>query len=68
MQHEPPKPMTSILDADGIQFPRLLAEIYAAGLTDEQMDFLCESTDLTRKEIEYILNRADLAWEDIKRG
>lgn len=35
---------------NSVQFPRLLAEIYAAGLTDEQYDTLEESMDLERDQ------------------
>jgi hypothetical protein len=48
-----------------IQFPRLLAEIFGI-LTNEQIDFLCESMDLTADDIDELFHRANLEWEKIK--
>ena len=48
---------------DHIQFPRLLAEIYAVGLTGKQEKDLMKSMDLTRDEIYELLERADKNWE-----
>jgi hypothetical protein len=63
----PPVVPINSLDADRIQFPRLLAEISAMGLTDEQYNTLCMSTGLHRRDIVHILDRADMAFEGIKR-
>lgn len=52
---------------DSIQFPRLLAEIRACGLTKEQYQFLKESMDLNRNEIDELLQRAEVAWGGIKQ-
>jgi hypothetical protein len=63
---EPPKPVAEYLDADGVQFPRLLAEINAVGLTDEQYAALRESTGLSDIGIRTIFTRAEQAWDEIK--
>ena len=49
-----------------IQFPRLLAEINAVGLTKAQYAFLCTSMDLKTYEIDEILERAEIAFTAIK--
>ena len=51
---------------DSVQFPRLLAEISA---TQPNLDFeaLCASMDLEIDDINDIFDRADEAWEKIKR-
>jgi hypothetical protein len=49
-----------------IQFPRLLAEIYAAGITDEQEATICESMDITPAQLSELLVRAEHAFEKIK--
>lgn len=51
---------------DALQFPRLLAEIRAAGLTNGQVAALCQSMDLQPHNICDLLRRAEIAWEDIK--
>jgi hypothetical protein len=51
---------------NGIQFPRLLAEISAAGLTEWQYRFLEVSMDLRRQEIDQLLDRAEMEWQRIK--
>lgn len=53
-------------EADEIQFPRLLAEIWAAGLTREQYEALRKSMDLNTEDIDELLQRAEKAWETIK--
>lgn len=50
------------------QFPRLLAELRAVGLTKEQYKFLQESMDLRRNEIDELLQRAEGAWQRAKSG
>ncbi len=49
-----------------VQFPRLLAEINAAGLTKKQMRDLSVSMDLPTKRIRELLNRAEEEWERLK--
>ena len=46
-----------------VQFARLLWEIQAVGLTDEQMKDLCVSMGLKKENIEEILDRAHNAFE-----
>lgn len=49
-----------------IQFPRLLAEIRAVGLTETQYSDLQASMDLTREEIDLLLERAEDVWQGRK--
>jgi hypothetical protein len=51
---------------DRIQFPRLLAEIKAVGLTADQSRGLCLSMDITLDELCELLDRAEEEWERIK--
>lgn len=52
---------------DAIQFPRLIAELEAAGaFTPEVMQNLRESTDLTTDEINQLVDRAQNQWKEIK--
>lgn len=51
---------------DAIQFPRLLAEIRAIGLTDEQYQDLATSMDLNQERLDELLERAEIVWERIK--
>jgi len=54
-----------VWENNGIQFPRLLAEIQA---TQDSLDMeaLCESMDLSVEEVESLFERAQQAWERIK--
>ncbi len=56
----------SAWETDNIQFPRLLAEIRAIGLSDEQMRLLEDAMDLESGHIEELLERAENRWEKIK--
>jgi hypothetical protein len=50
-----------------VQFPRLLAEIYATvQFTVEQETTLCSSMDLEWSEVSEILERAEVIWQGIK--
>ena len=51
---------------DLIQFPRLLAELRAVGLSVEQYEYLREQMDLSDSEIDEIFERAETAWDAIK--
>lgn len=51
---------------DRIQFPRLLAELRAIGLTPEQYRQLEASMDLSAGFIDDVLERAEVAWQLIK--
>jgi len=60
------EPMRTVWDDNSIQFPRLLAEIKMVGLTPGQMKGLCASMDLSKEEINTLLDRAEEAFENIK--
>lgn len=49
-----------------VQFPRLLSEILAVGLTPEQYSGLATSMDLERGDLDELLDRADTDWQAIK--
>jgi hypothetical protein len=54
-------------DNDAIQFPRLLAEMIALDIPDDdQMAELCDAMDLESDEIRNITDRATMAWMKIK--
>jgi hypothetical protein len=53
-------------DRDDIQFPRLLAEIKAAGLTGEQLVAIRDSMSLTTTEVCELLDRAEETWDALK--
>ena len=56
-----------IWEDDSVQFPRLLAEIHAAGiLSVRDMESLCGSMDLTHWRIEELFSRAEAAFEKSK--
>jgi hypothetical protein len=58
--------MKTTWEMNSVQFPRLLAEIYAMGLSEDQYDFLEESMDLVAYEIDSLFERADNEWQAIK--
>jgi hypothetical protein len=51
---------------NSIQFPRLLAEINAVGLTKQQMRDLCSSMDLDERHVRALFERAEIEFERIK--
>ena len=51
---------------NSIQFPRLIAEIQAVGLTPAQLELLEDSMDLHPVEIDELFERAEQEWEQIK--
>jgi hypothetical protein len=55
---------------NNIQFPRLLSEIFAVGLTNEQMDQLCDSMNLTIDDIDELFHRAQSQseFDQLKQG
>ena len=53
-------------DLNCLQFPRLLAEIRAVGLSTEQESELAASMDLDLEQIAEIFERAEDEWEVIK--
>lgn len=52
---------------DAIQFPHLLSDLRAFGLTRQQYGFLRESMDLSTGEIDEVFERAEEAWNRIKQ-
>ena len=56
----------SVWDDNTIQFARLLAEINAVGLTINQYQQICDSTDLGVMDIDELLERAEKEFEEIK--
>lgn len=57
---------TLLWQKNDIQFPRLLAEIHALGLTDTQKFLLAKSMDLEPEQIDELLNRAEAEFERLK--
>jgi cytochrome c556 len=53
-------------ERDDVQFPRLLAEIKAIGLTPDQMNGLTASMDLSDDEIHELLDRAEETFDAVK--
>jgi hypothetical protein len=51
---------------DYTQFTRLLAEIRASGLSENQYADLKVSMDLDRTDIDKVLERAEVEWEKMK--
>lgn len=52
-------------DINAIQFPRLLAEIRAAGLSKQQYHDLYLSAGLSKDEVDELLERAEDDWQVI---
>lgn len=59
-------PGATTWELNRVQFPRLLAEIMAIGLTDEQIEGLATSMDLHRVDVYDLFDRADDEWQAIK--
>jgi hypothetical protein len=53
-------------ERNNVQFPRLLAEIYAIGLTPAQYKSLVASMDLHQSFIDELLKRAEDEWQRFK--
>ena len=51
---------------DAIQFPRLLAEIGAVGITSEQAERLAEAMDVEPHNLDEVFSRAHERWKAIK--
>ena len=49
-----------------VQFPRLLAEIRAVGLTQKQYADLCSSMNLEKDDVDALFERAEQEWELVK--
>jgi hypothetical protein len=59
--------MSNLWNNNRVQFARLLAEIRAIGLTDEQYINLMNSMDLLEREyIDELLERAEVEWQKQK--
>lgn len=56
----------STWERDDIQFPRLLAEICAAGIPEELWDTLQVEMGLTSDELAELFDRALVKWDEIK--
>lgn len=62
-----PELSSSPWQRNDIQFPRLLAEIMAAGAIDENAwTAICQSMDLQTEELRELFDRAQTEWEQIK--
>lgn len=62
-----PKDPNENWKSNAIQFPRLIAELEAAGaFTPEITKTLCTEMDLTIEEISELVDRAQDEWEKIK--
>ena len=53
-------------DSDEIQFARMLSEILAAGINQEQMSLLGEMMDVDVEEVREVFDRARATWEAVK--
>lgn len=61
--------MSENWERDDMQFPRVIEEAQAAGaFTEEVLDAMCASMDLERPDLEGLLDRARVVWEDLKSG
>lgn len=56
----------TLWEDDSIQFARLLAEIGYIGMSDGDVQAICESMDISEDEFNQLLIRADIAWEKAK--
>jgi hypothetical protein len=62
-----PSNSSSLWDRKDIQYPRLIAEILAAGaLTKKARKLICESMDLDQDELTELCSRAETDWIQIK--
>jgi len=52
---------------NAVQFPRLIAEIRAVGLTESQWDDLLTSMDLRSEQLDQLFCRAERQWEKVKK-
>ena len=53
-------------DVDYVQFARLLDEINAVGLTEDQLKTVATSMELEPKDVKQLLNRASTRWDELK--
>jgi len=60
---------SSLWEQNDLQYPRLIAEIIAAGALDENARILiCESMDLEPAQLTELLDRAETDWTRIKQS
>ena len=60
-------PKRDLWNDNSIQFPRLLAEILAAGCIEgELLDTVCDSMDLTPTDVYELFDRAETEWQRLK--
>ena len=60
------KKKKTLWDNDNVQFTRLLAEVFMAGVTPQQLNDLSASMDLSKAEILEIFCRAQAAFDKLK--
>lgn len=53
-------------NVDAVQFMRLLDEINAVGLSNEQLNTVAASMNVKPEEVKNLLNRATKKWDDLK--
>ena len=58
--------INKLFDINSIQFARMLAEINAVGLSDEQLKELTESMNCDLPDILELFERAELEWGALK--
>lgn len=56
----------AVWDHNSTQFPRLLAELRAYGLTESQYTALEDAMDLGREDIDELFERAEDEWNELK--
>lgn len=61
-----PERIKTMWDVDFVQFARLLDEINAVGLTEDQVKAVATSMEVEPKDVRQIMNRAASRWEDLK--
>jgi hypothetical protein len=60
---------SSLWERNDLQYPRLIAEILAAGaLNESARALICESMDLDPPELDELINRAETDWTRIKEN
>jgi len=58
--------MKNLWKDNRVQFARLLAEINSVGLSETQIEQLCNTMDLTEVELFELFDRAEIEFQDIK--
>jgi hypothetical protein len=60
--------MSNLWENNRVQFIRLISEINAIGLSPEQYQELSESMDLEIEFIDELFDRAEVEWQEHKKG